>query len=191
MSGNCVFLSNSDVPIEIEPNDRRFNVVRTSNDLITSFSWYHPDMESVILPELEAFVAYLKALPVTHDVCNIPLHNIDKQKLQDAILTREQRFWKYLHECNGEKMWELQEQTQDFGDWGRKELDIGTVEGQMKKWKSDGFIARDNLKALLERVFDNYKRARITITESNNYFTLTTKNCPIQQGVKIKGFSYK
>ena len=171
MTGNSVFLSNNDVPMQIDDPDRRFNVIRTKNATIIEEPWYKPDLIPDILTELPAFVAYLKAKEVTIDVCNVTIENEEKCRLQNAVKPTVLKFWEALCDCDDGFFLENQTPLGHWDDPGqrlpfdeRDEMGRNIFKTQLAEWKKNGGIVFSDIQTLLLRIWGANPPVRISMT---------------------------
>ena len=171
MTGNCVFLSNNDIPMQIDDPDRRFNVIRTNNNNIINEPWYKQNLTPDIISELPAFVAYMKAKKVTIDVCNKTIDNDEKKRLQEVVKSTVFRFWEALRNCDIAFFLDNQTLVGQWDDPGRRlsfdaQNSVGNnaFEMQMQQWKKDGGIVFDEIKELVYRIWGDRPPVKISLT---------------------------
>ena len=81
---NLIFTSNSQVPVLLEPDDRRFNVVRTGGPL-TEVTWFNGSVTiQAIKSELSAFAQFLQAYPYAEADARRTIMNSEKRRLIEA-----------------------------------------------------------------------------------------------------------
>jgi len=81
---NLIFTSNSQVPVVLEPDDRRFNVVRTGGPL-SELPWFRGAATIRALErELSAFARFLIAYPYAEADARRTLMNIEKRRVIEA-----------------------------------------------------------------------------------------------------------
>ena len=182
---NCVFLSNEDTPIELDTPDRRFNVVRCTEQEIKDCSWYVENLRPIISTELPYFVAYLKALPITWDVMNKTIDNAEKRKLQEQVLEHKDIFWKALYDADSNSLHNIYEPpSAGFGT--RTLVDFANLQMKMSHWKKQGYVEEVALKKLLDELFVNHKKYGIGITKLPHYFSRSSLNSTGQKVLKFK-----
>jgi hypothetical protein len=95
---NCIFFSNEKVPVFIEDQDRRFNIVNTGKAL-RQYEWFSSDPEGFLKQledEVGVFAQYLmnwKYDPITAMTC---INNEEKELLVTASMNRFEEFAYYL-----------------------------------------------------------------------------------------------
>ncbi len=81
---NLIFTSNSQIPVALESDDRRFNVVRTDAPL-TDLRWFRgPATIRAINRELSAFAQFLRAYPYAEADARRTIMNSEKRRLIEA-----------------------------------------------------------------------------------------------------------
>ncbi len=81
---NLIFTSNSQVPVQIDADDRRFSVIRTDGPL-SSLQWFHGDITvRAIERELVSFAAYLHTYPYAEGEARRPVKTLEKERLIQA-----------------------------------------------------------------------------------------------------------
>ena len=85
---NCMFFSNEVVPLLVEGNDRRFNVVKTGGALVNQ-QWF--DIENTpaaLTEEIPRFAQYLKNFPYDEKIAKTVLKNQAKKDIVSAGMSR-------------------------------------------------------------------------------------------------------
>lgn len=85
---NCMFFSNEVVPLLVEGNDRRFNVVMTGGALVNQ-QWF--DIEntpSALTKEIPRFAQYLKNFPYDEKIAKTVIKNQAKKDIVSAGMSR-------------------------------------------------------------------------------------------------------
>ncbi len=138
---NCLFFSNEKVPLFIENNDRRLNVVNTGSNLI-SFPWFKKDPEKFInslKPEVPKFAQFLmnwKYDPVAAKTC---IENEEKRAMVSVALNKFEEFANRLKGKDVEWFEEniihsTFEQNQIFlGNMDKIIVTTSDLEGKMRK----------------------------------------------------------
>ena len=81
---NLIFTSNSQVPVQIDADDRRFSVIRTDGPL-AELPWFHGDSTvRAIERELVSFAAYLHTFPYAEGEARRPVKTLEKDRLIQA-----------------------------------------------------------------------------------------------------------
>ncbi len=81
---NLIFTSNSQVPVVLETDDRRFNVVRTGGPL-TEVTWFNGSATiRAIKSELSAFAQFLQAYPYAEADARRTIMNAEKSRVIEA-----------------------------------------------------------------------------------------------------------
>jgi len=81
---NLIFTSNSQVPVALEADDRRFNVVRTGGPL-TELTWFNGSATiRAIKREFKAFAQFLKAYPYAEADARRTIMNTEKSRVIEA-----------------------------------------------------------------------------------------------------------
>lgn len=165
LTGNCVFLSNNEVPMEIDDPDRRFNVIRTKDSKIIEEPWYKPELRPDFEKEAPYYLAYLLAKKVTVDVHNNTIDNDEKKRLQGAIKTMERRFFESLRDADESFFIENQSRCRPYENVSdRMPFDAFQLENNLKAWKNQGYIPYENLKRLIYQLWGENPPVRINIS---------------------------
>ena len=81
---NLIFTSNSQIPVAIESDDRRFNVVRTGGPLLEQ-PWFSGDATiRALTMELSSFASYLQAYPYAEGDARRTIMNSEKRRVIEA-----------------------------------------------------------------------------------------------------------
>ncbi len=81
---NLIFTSNSQVPVQIDADDRRFSVIRTDGPL-AELPWFRGDVTvRAIARELRSFAAYLHTHPYAEGEARRPVKTLEKEHLIKA-----------------------------------------------------------------------------------------------------------
>ena len=83
---NLIFTSNSQVPVQIDADDRRFSVIRTAGPLV-ELPWFCGGATvRGIERELESFAVYLHAYPYAEGEARRPVKTLEKERLIQACV---------------------------------------------------------------------------------------------------------
>jgi hypothetical protein len=182
LTGNCVFLSNNEVPMEIDDPDRRFNVVRTTDRQIILEPWYKPELRPDFEKEAPYYLSYLLAKNVTADVHNSTIDNAEKRRLQGAIKTLEKRLFESLRDADDAFFIENQTSCRRYeNELERLPFDIYNLEKSLKAWKAQGYISYGELKGLLFRMWGDNPPVRINLYNPPCGFKHSTTTTGIQK----------
>jgi len=127
---NLIFLSNNRVPVLIEPDDRRFSVVKTGPPL-KNLSWFKGRATlDAIYVELGHFAWFLKHYDYDVEASHTPLSNDTKQILIEKSMDSFQEFGKRLKA--NDTAWFLSQI--DSSRYSKSELsDLSGFKGRLQK----------------------------------------------------------
>lgn len=114
-STNCIFFSNEKVPLIVENDDRRFNIVQTAGKLIYK-EWFKNNPSAFIdkiSTELPKFAQYLRNYPYDADKAKTVFSNDIKRRIMSAGMNKFEEFALKLKTKDGE--W-FSENTEDSID---------------------------------------------------------------------------
>jgi hypothetical protein len=164
LTGNCVFLSNNDLPMEIDDPDRRFNVIRTKDSKIILKPWYKPELRPDFEREVQYYLSYLLSKKLTIDVYNSTINNAEKRRLQGAVKTLEKRFYEALRNCDEGFFVDNQTSCRRYEDQERRQsFNIFGLEKKLKTWKKQGYISIEHSKELLYQLWGENPPAKISL----------------------------
>lgn len=110
--GNIIVTSNEVLPLDIEPEDRRFTVFKTGKAL-KNCGWDMDDTREKIATELNDFSLYLKSIKVDWQAYNKPLETPEKEALIESTTGKYEIFIKHLFARNGDYFkYELEDETE-------------------------------------------------------------------------------
>jgi putative DNA primase/helicase len=93
---NTVFFSNEHIPVLVERNDRRFNIIKTGGNL-RKLNWFKPKpVFNKIKSELSSFAQYLWNLKVDLDMANEVMENDAKTALIEIGQNMYEEFTTHL-----------------------------------------------------------------------------------------------
>ena len=93
---NCIFFSNEKVPLLVESDDRRFNIVETGGKL-TALEWFdRRTIVKLLECELPRFAQYLKNYEYDEDMAMSVINTEAKRDLVDAGVNRYEDFANHL-----------------------------------------------------------------------------------------------
>ena len=155
---NCLFFSNEIVPLAIEDNDRRFNIVRTGPNLST-YSWFK-DRESFftgITSELPVFAQYLMNYDYDPVLAKTPIENEEKSYMQEMTMDRFEEFATKLK--NGDWEWMNESQTDESNPY------FGTLSDKLGPNDLNGRILKDRALRIFNSIYSNYKVSLVTLAK--------------------------
>lgn len=124
---NCLFFSNEGIPVLIESNDRRFNVVETGGNLQTQ-SWFNAEIVfQEIARELPRFAQYLMNFEYDAQKAKSVIGNVAKELMVNAGMNRFEEFASHLKKNDTE--WFEENQQEGFGGI----LSINILNGKIEK----------------------------------------------------------
>lgn len=93
---NCIFFSNEKVPLLVESDDRRFNIIETGGKL-TKHKWFdRGTIVKLLEGELSSFAQYLKNYEYDEDKAKSVIDTEAKRDLVDAGVNRYEDFANHL-----------------------------------------------------------------------------------------------
>jgi len=162
---NLIFTSNSEVPVKLDVDDRRFNVVRTGAPL-NGLDWFHgAGTVNMIERQLKSFAAYLHGYSFSAEQARRPIVSNEKQALIEASVDPVDRLADMLRR---KQVTELQELGVKAALTPDQLSELSDLSGTLKKemaWKlvnelSDVEVSQTELTSeLLKRGF-GHKRGK-------------------------------
>ena len=148
---NALFFSNNEIPVLIEENDRRFNVVRTGGNMRKQ-SWFADpeqffvDMKS----ELSVFAEYLINYNYDPALAKTVISNSVKDALVDIGMTRYAEFSSHL-------------KTNDVG-WFVESMDSVLPASNIKALGLNGWIEKDSALSAFKDIYqdDHMTKSKLT-----------------------------
>ena len=135
---NCIFFSNENVPLLVESDDRRFNIVETGGKL-TNLEWFdRGTIVKLLGGELPRFAQYLKNYEYDKDRAMSVINTEAKRVLVDAGVNRFEDFANHLKA--GKTEWFIENINLDDFTYDRDNLVGNFLKGDIKL---EGKIEKD------------------------------------------------
>jgi hypothetical protein len=153
----CLFFTNEAKFIEIEPNDRRFNVFLTGDNLSKSDFLGYGDFYNLIdniKKELEDFARYLYHFEVDRDLANKAINTPEKEAVINATTPKLILFYEALKNKNLEYFSPLEELEED-------EMLPAKTRNLFSEVKTS-FVKGMIKKSLLKKVYENLYETKIS-----------------------------
>lgn len=153
---NCLFYSNEGVPVLIEENDRRFNVVLTGGNISKQDWFQNPDGVFIsIRNEMPKFAQYLMNYDYDPQRARTVIQNEEKESLVSAGMNRFEEFAMHLKQNDFTWINENQVPRDNIID-DRKQLKESDVNGK---------ILKDLAHEVFNRIYPSQKVNKITLSK--------------------------
>ena len=149
---NALFFSNDTIPVLIEENDRRFNVVRTGGNM-RKRSWFS-DPEQFFIDvnaELDVFAQYLINYNYDPILAKTVISNGVKDALVDVGMTRYAEFSSHL--------------KRNDVDWFVENMDSAFPASNIKALGLNGSIAKDSALAAFREIYQDDRVTKSKLTK--------------------------
>jgi len=175
---NCMFFSNEVVPLLVEENDRRFNVVVTGGALV-NLSWF--DIESTpsaLMREVTMFAQYLKNYDYDEKVAKKVIKNQAKKDIVSAGMGRFEELARKLK--NNDHDW--LEDNIDLYEFNKSEIE------QIRGFK--GYMEKSLVLKLLKQIYNDKNVSPVSLTKYLTLYGVTPERMKIA-GVRGQYYSWE
>lgn len=175
---NCMFFSNEAVPLLVEENDRRFNVVVTGEALV-NLSWF--DIESTpsaLTREVPMFAQYLKNYDYDEKVAKRVIKNQAKKDIVSAGMGRFEELARKL-KSNDHDWFEEHMALHEF--------DKSEIE-QIRGFK--GYIEKSLVLKLSKQIFNDNNVSPVSLSKRLTLYGVIPKRLQIA-GLKGQYYTWK